>query len=96
MENPLLRPCQRTQDAKSSDPNGSASRLRQAREAVAICPRDITARCELAALLESGGEIQGALNTWMVALSLDPNTLNAWVGVARCRRRLAAASGQEP
>lgn len=88
----MLPPDLRGQQVKGFEPSTSAARLRKAREVLVVWPRDVGTRCVVAELLEARGEIQEALNEWTMALSLDPNTLSAWVGVARCRRRLASAS----
>lgn len=60
-------------------------------EVLRLCPSDTRARARLAALLEERGEIATALQNWKMVLVYDPNNLEAWEGVARCRRRTAAA-----
>jgi hypothetical protein len=62
-------------------------RVRYLRDALNACPADIVSRRELAALLEELGELEGAFLHWKVILDYDPNNLNAWEGVARCRER---------
>lgn len=47
----------------------------------------------LAAMLEERGEFVEALQSWKIVLVYDPNNLEAWEGVARCRRRAAAGNG---
>ena len=54
--------------------------------ALEICPADLTARKKLAALLEELWEWDGALFNWRRILAYDPNNLEAWEGIARCRR----------
>jgi cytochrome c-type biogenesis protein CcmH/NrfG len=84
------------QEVSNLEPSTLASRLLKAREVLALWPRDVSTRCVVAELLEAGGQVQEALTEWTMALSVDPNTLQAWVGVARCRRRLAATPGEKP
>ncbi len=64
-------------------------RLRRSQDAVAVCPADLTTRCELASLLEELGQPEEALFNWKVILACNPNHLEAWEGVARCREKLA-------
>ncbi|MHC9062935.1 hypothetical protein ACYX34_09630 [Nitrospira sp. CMX1] len=61
-------------------------RLRQLTDTLALCPTDITTRCELAALLERLGQHEEALANWNAALSSQPNNLMAREGSARCRQ----------
>lgn len=63
-----------------------SARLRRLQEALAVCPTDILARCELASLLEELGQPEEALFNWKAALACDPNNLKAWEGLARCRQ----------
>ena len=56
------------------------------RGSLAVCPADILARCQLAALLEEQAQYEEALFNWRLALSYDPNNLIAREGFARCRR----------
>jgi hypothetical protein len=53
---------------------------------LAVCPTDLAARCQLAALLEEERQYEDALFNWRLALSYDPNSLVAREGFARCRR----------
>ena len=50
-------------------------------------PNDISARSELASLLEQLGQPKQALCHWNMVLACDPNSLNGREGVARCRQR---------
>ncbi len=63
-----------------------SARLRRLHESVALCPTDLAARCELAECLEAEGAPDDALRQWQQVLAHDPNNLNAWEGVARCRQ----------
>jgi cytochrome c-type biogenesis protein CcmH/NrfG len=63
------------------------ARIGRLQDALAICPTDILARCELAMLLEKLGQPEEALFNWNAVLACDPNSLNAREGVARCRQR---------
>ena len=62
-------------------------RIGRLQDALAVCPSDILARCELATLLEKLEQTEDALRNWYAVLAADPNSLNAREGVARCRRR---------
>ncbi|MEW6246893.1 MAG: hypothetical protein AB1555_09305 [Nitrospirota bacterium] len=66
-----------------------SSRLRRLQDAVTICPTDLTTRCELASLLEVLNQKEEALFHWKAILACNPNHLEAWEGVARCREKLA-------
>jgi cytochrome c-type biogenesis protein CcmH/NrfG len=59
------------------------------KEALKLCPSDTRARTKLAAIQEDRGEIAAALQSWKMVLVYDPNNLEAWEGLARCRRRAA-------
>ncbi len=61
--------------------------LTRLQEALSLCPTDIAARCELAALLERLGQPEEALFNWKAVLACDPNSLQAREGVARCLPR---------
>jgi cytochrome c-type biogenesis protein CcmH/NrfG len=63
------------------------TRIGQLQDALAVCPSDLSARSELAALLEKLGQLEEALFNWNAVLTCDPNSLNAREGVARCRQR---------
>lgn len=60
-------------------------RLTRLQEALALCPTDMAARSEFAALLERLGQYEEALFNWNAVLAYDPNSLKAREGVARCR-----------
>ena len=60
--------------------------INRLRGSLAVCPTDLLARCQLAALLEELGQHEEALLNWKMALSCDPNNLTAREGFARCRR----------
>ena len=62
---------------------GQVSALHRALE---LCPADLTARSKLAVLLEGLEEWDGALFNWRRILAYDPNNLQAWEGMARCRK----------
>ncbi|HEU4685051.1 MAG TPA: tetratricopeptide repeat protein [Nitrospira sp.] len=63
------------------------ARLTRLQESLALCPTDVLARCELAALLEKLEQHEEALFNWRAVLACDPNHLKAREGLARCRRR---------
>jgi cytochrome c-type biogenesis protein CcmH/NrfG len=63
------------------------ARIGRLQDALAVCPADILARCELAVLLEKLGQSEEALFNWNAVLACDPNSLKAREGVARCRQR---------
>lgn len=61
------------------------ARIAQLQDTLAVCPTDISARCDLATLLEKLGQPEEALFNWNAVLGCDPNSLKAREGVARCR-----------
>lgn len=63
------------------------ARISRLQDALAVCPTDILARCELATLLEKLEQPEEALFNWNTVLTCDPNSLKAREGVARCRQR---------
>ena len=63
------------------------ARIGRLQDALAVCPADILARCELATLLEKLEQTEEALCNWYAVLACDPNSLKAREGVARCRQR---------
>ena len=63
------------------------ARIGRLQDALAVCPTDISARSELAGLLEKLEQPEEALCNWYAVLACDPNSLNAREGVARCRQR---------
>lgn len=71
-------------DARVKDRGRQIARLRSF---LGICPADILARSQLAALLEEVGQYEEALFNWRMVLTCDPNNLNAREGFARCRLR---------
>ncbi len=79
-----VEPAARTPYASSED---WIARIGRLQDALAVCPTDILARSELAALLEQLGQPEEALCNWNAILACDPNSLNAREGVARCRQR---------
>jgi cytochrome c-type biogenesis protein CcmH/NrfG len=79
-----VEPPARTHHAPSED---WIARIGRLQDALAVCPTDVLARCELAALLEQLGQPEEALCNWNAVLACDPNSLNAREGVARCRQR---------
>jgi hypothetical protein len=68
------------------DTDERSEHINRLRGSLAVCPTDILARCELAALLEEIGQHEEALFNWRMALTCDPNSLVAREGFARCRR----------
>lgn len=62
-------------------------RLSRLQDALTLCPTDVSARGDLAALLERLGQHEEALVNWNAVLACDPNSLRAREGVARCRQR---------
>jgi tetratricopeptide (TPR) repeat protein len=69
-----------------------ADRLTELQNLLAVCPRDVLARCDLASLLEELGQHEEALFNWKAVVASDPNNLKAWEGMTRCRKR----TGQTP
>jgi hypothetical protein len=70
-------------------PSGADEWIEQVRmlhRALEVCPADLIARRTLATLLEELQEWDGALFNWRRILACDPNHLEAWEGIARCRR----------
>ncbi len=67
--------------------NEWVGRLSQLQDALMLCPTDLSARGDLAALLERLGQYEEALFNWNAVLAGDPNSLRAREGVARCRPR---------
>jgi cytochrome c-type biogenesis protein CcmH/NrfG len=63
------------------------ARLSRLQEILTVCPADILARSEMAALLEQLGQPEEALFNWKAVLACDPNSLKAREGVARCQQR---------
>jgi hypothetical protein len=63
------------------------ARLTGLQETLTLCPTDILAREELAAMLERLEQHEEALFNWKAVLACDPNNLKAREGVARCRQR---------
>jgi thioredoxin-like negative regulator of GroEL len=63
------------------------SRIGRLQDALAVCPADILARCELATLLEKLEQPEEALFNWNAVLTRDSNSLKAREGLARCRQR---------
>lgn len=64
------------------------ARVLQLQDFLAVCPRDILARCELATLLEENGQSDVALYNWRVVLVSNPNSLKAREGIVRCRQQI--------
>lgn len=64
------------------------AQLQELSDALVLCPTDITARCELAALHERLDQHEEALVNWNAVLTYDPNNLIAREGSARCRQRM--------
>lgn len=71
-------------------------RITRLQERIAVCPADVGARSELAALLEQLDQAEEALFNWNAVLASNPNHLKAREGVARCRRRLGRSLQSEP
>ena len=63
------------------------TRIARLQETLAACPASISARSELATLLEQLDQPEEALLNWNAILTCNPNNLKAREGVARCRRR---------
>ncbi len=63
------------------------ARIGRLQDALAVCPADNLARCELATLLEKLEQPEEALFNWNAVLTRDPNSLKAREGLARCRQR---------
>lgn len=63
------------------------TRLTRLQKTLAVCPTDISARGELATLLERLDQPEEALFNWNAVLACYANNLKAREGVARCRRR---------
>lgn len=79
-----VRPPSRMPDGQPGD---WVVRLTSLQEILTLCPADLAARGDLAALLERLGQHEEALFNWQAVLACDPNSLKAREGVARCRRR---------
>lgn len=90
-----LQPTPPCVQAESSSSEEWSARARRLQDALAACPTDILARCELATVLEELGQSEEALFNWKAVLSCDPNNLKAWEGMARCRQKTGRAHGQE-
>jgi len=74
-------------------PNKSRiDRLTELQKLLEVCPADIPARCDLAALLEERGQHEEALFNWKAVVASDPNNLKAWEGMTRCRKRTGRPS----
>mgnify|MGYP003431604448 CR=1 FL=1 len=63
------------------------TRLTRLQEMLALCPTDVSARGELATLLERLDQPEEALFNWNAVLACNANDLKAREGAARCRRR---------
>lgn len=63
------------------------ARIGQLQDTLAVCPTDISTRCELATLLEKLEQPEEALCNWYAVLACDPNSLKAREGLVRCRQR---------
>jgi hypothetical protein len=61
------------------------TRITRLQETLAACPANISARSELATLLEQVGNPKEALVNWNQILIFNPNNLNVREGVARCQ-----------
>ena len=72
----------RTQPSAADEWIEQVSTLQRALE---VCPADLAARSILATLLQELQEWDGALFHWRRILACDPNHLQAWEGLARCR-----------
>lgn len=64
------------------------ARLTQLQALLNVCPSDLHVHGQLAALLERLEQHEEALFNWNAILSVDPNSLAAREGIARCRERL--------
>ena len=74
-------------------PNKSQiDRLTELQKLLEVCPADISARCDLASLLEERGQHEEALFNWKAVVASDPNNLKAWEGMTRCRKRTGRPS----
>jgi|CXWL01.1.fsa_nt_gi hypothetical protein len=60
------------------------TRITRLQETLAVCPSDISARSELATLLEQLDKPEEALLNWNATLAFNPNNLKVREGVARC------------
>lgn len=56
-----------------------------------IAPWDLNARACLGEVLETAGDLKGALEVWKEVLARDPNHLGAWRAMHRIRQRLGEA-----
>jgi cytochrome c-type biogenesis protein CcmH/NrfG len=64
------------------------TRLTGLQKTLAVCPTDISARGELATLLERLDQPEEALFNWSEVLACYPNSLTAREGVVRCRQQM--------
>jgi hypothetical protein len=62
------------------------TRIARLQEALAVCPANVSARTELATLLEQLDKPEEALLNWNAILAFNPNNLKVREGVARCQR----------
>lgn len=67
--------------------NDWMTRLTALHQRLMLCPADLPAHSELAALLEHLDQHEEALSHWHTVLAADPNHLKAREGIARCRAR---------
>lgn len=76
----------RSSRTQSSAVSEWIEQVRTLHRTLELCPADFTARKTLATLLEELQEWDGALFNWRRILAYDPNNLEAWEGMARCRK----------
>lgn len=76
----------RSSRTQSSTASEWIQQVRALHRALEVCPADLTSRGTLATLLEELQEWDGALFNWRRILAYDPNNLEAWEGMARCRK----------
>lgn len=62
------------------------TRVTRLQETLTVCPTNISARSELATLLEQLDKPEEALLNWNAILAFNPNNLKVREGVARCQR----------
>jgi hypothetical protein len=82
---------EKTSDIRSSRTQPSAidewiEQVRTLHRTLEVYPADLIAREKLATLLEELQEWEGALFQWRRMLTYDSNRLDAWEGLARCRK----------
>lgn len=72
---------------ESSDPATSAAARDELRKAIALDPKNVTAHLVLSSLLESSGDLQGAVAQDQAAISADPQNIHGYTSLAQLYQR---------